>query len=589
MTVRRWITFPPRAGRPVFDGPDLLALVVLSASCQALYLAMTRIAFDCDALTFVEMARSLSGQTGHYLPFRGIGYPAFLVATGQTFFGTFYGTIAVQALLGIATPPLVYLTLRPVSRSAALLAAGILIATSLPFMYAKVMIPQQLFMFLVVGTAYCFSRYYFTRDPRFIYLIGILGVLALFTRGEGLPLLPIFALLSGVWVLRDSRNQVGHFVLAGVVTAVVFFSYSVARSVVLKDPSVRTSLSNWGGRQLFLQPYYIQNEQLMRFRRHVLGTEKEGDPEPRLVQPDNGPASKRFYELMVDLYSDPRSYRYLEPLLNPESAGGVGNKFDPNNIYYDMFGRFEGRPLDLARNVFDKPHEVYFDNLWPLMDKRLGIAESNALFQAVTYEAIKKNPDILLAFVHNAAWYLGIDLLSILEGHATVPETLRQITAWASEDRTVPGNFLGGVIRNYVFNMYLYPPFNVANCARSGLPASMFQEYERDFANTDQIGLAALLPLLEAFSVIVMFVAGVGFVVLSWVLVVSRQKVLWLGFASSAIAMLAIVSLANTTSAKYDPSLWPLVVMVFSGALLTLIKMCGRRFWPGRSRSLADV
>lgn len=556
--------------RAIFSGNqprDQALILVAAALFQAFFLAGAKSIFECDALMFFKYAELLSGQGGSYLYYRTPGFPLFLIVTGQTFFNTFAGTVFAHALFGILTPFIVYRTLSPINRYLALSAAGLLIASSVPFAYAKAMLPQQFFMFLVVCGIYFFSRYVFTKQHKFIYLTILVSFFALMTRGEAL-LLPFIlggGLLVLMWrekVLWGEKGQARHFIFSLALVLGMFATYSGARSVALNDLTLFGSLSNWSGRQLFLQPYYIRIPRLSAYR-DILGTPQKENTQASLIQPENGPASRRFYDFLVELYSDPQSYDYLKPLLMPSSAGRSTAVFaDGNQLYEHLFGRFEGRAEDLARSFFENPHIIYFDNVWWQLDKKIGILQANKLMQEVTLEAIAENPDMFLVFAHTAFRYFGIDLFATLGMYTgSMPfESLRIFSRLSAE------------FPHYV----LAPVFNGANCAGS-LPANMFAEHKWDyFLKRPPIVSQALVYTQIVVRSFLRNAVGAIALLSWWALLFSRQRTLFVVLALSALSMVAALSLANNISNRYEPALQPLIIMATCAAVYTMLQLLRR-------------
>ncbi|MBL6933859.1 MAG: hypothetical protein ISR48_00435 [Alphaproteobacteria bacterium] len=556
-----------------FNRRDQKILLTTAILFQAFHLVALRGVFECDALTFFNYAESLSGQPGAYSYQRGPGFPVFLVLTGQTFFNTFAGTVFAHAIIGILSPLMAYRALSPINRILGLSAAGLLIVSSLPFAYVKAMLPQQFFMFLVVCSIYFFSRYFFTKQHKFIYLTILFSFFAAMTRGEAL-LLP-FILGGGILLLMrrekllwGEKGQGLHFIFSLALVLGMFATYSGARSVHLNDLSLFGGLNNWSGRQLFLQPYYVRTGRLFAYR-NILGTSQEKKPQISLIQPDNGPASRRFHELLVEIYSDPQPYRALEPLLSMEVSNreaGVAHFDDAGTdkvvtVYDLLFGQFDGRPKDLARNFFQSPNMTYFDHVWRELDNKIGISQADKLMRDVAMEAIARNPDIFIVFAHTALNYFGIDSLV----------TLRMLTG------SIPfeTHRIFGPLSSFP-SYALRSTFNGSGCA-SLLPANMPAEYKWDY-------FAGRPPLFEKIlhnmqTTVRNFLRNaVGAVALLswWALFFSRQRIFFVVMALSVLSMVAGLSLANGMSLRYEPGVQPLIIMATCAAVYTVLQLLRR-------------
>jgi hypothetical protein len=563
-----------------FHPRDQKILLTAAVLFQVFYLVAVKSLFECDALAFFNYANYLSGQGENYLYYRTPGFPVFLILTGQTFFNTFAGTVFAHALAGILTPLIVYRTLSPINRYLGLSAAGLLIASSIPFAHVKAMLPQQFFMFLIVCSIYFFSRYVFTKQHRFIYLTILVSFFALITRGEAL-LLP-FILGGGLLVLmwrekllwgkKDQARHfilsVRHFILSLVLVLGIFATYSGARSVVLNDLTLFGSLNNFSGRQLFLNVYYLRVDRLFKFR-DILGTPQRGDTSASLIKPENGPASRRFYELLVEIYSDPQAYRMLEPLLSMKASkreAGVAHFIDTETnkaatVYDFLFGQFNGRPEDLAHSFFQHPNMTYFDHVWRRLDEKIGISQADKLMREVAMEATARNPDLFLVVADTAFHYFGINLFATLQMYTgSQPSKIPRIFSPLSE---APPYVLGST-------------FNSFNCAGL-LPANMFAEHKLDFfASRPPIFNQALHNMQTVVRNFLRNTVGAVALLSWWALFFSRQKILLMVVALSVLSMVGALSLANEMSYRYEPGLQPLIIMVTCAAVYTILQLLRR-------------
>jgi hypothetical protein len=380
-------------------------------------------------------------------------------------------------------------------------------------------------------------------------------------------------------LLWGKKGQGLHFVFSLALTLSMFATYSGARSVVLNDLILFGDLNNWSGRQLFLQPYYVRTGRLFQYR-NILGAPLEGNTQTSLIQIENGPASRRFYELLVEMYSDPRSYRDLEPHLSMEASDremGVAHLTDAETnksvtVYDLLFRQFDGRPEDLARNFFQGPNMIYFDHVWRELDKKIGISQADKLMRDVAMEAIARNPDIFMVFAHTALNYFGIDSLT----------TLRMLTgSLLFETHRIFGPLSS--LPSYA----LRSTFNSSGCAGL-LPDNMLAEHKWDF-------FAGRPPLFEKAlhnmqTVVRNFLRNtVGTVALLswWGLLFSRQRILLAVVVLSVLSMVAGLSLANGMSLRYESGVQPLIIMATCAAVYTMLQLLRRamnRLQPDRAR-----
>ncbi len=560
-----------RFGAPplVYNRVDLIVVIACATIGQTVYLFLTRISFDCDALTFLHMARYLAEGEGVYLPSRAPGYSIFLIASGQVAFYSFQGTIFLKSLIGMLTPVLIYLTLSPINRRLALAAALLVMASSIAFTYVKAMTPQHFFMLFIALSFYFYSRYYFTGSGRYIFFALVAALLSIFVRGEGLAVLAAMLLMLSFRVLW-TRKDIGKLAAAFGVLAIIFLAHGTMRSIILDDWSVLTSTTNWSGRQLFLQPYFIQANNVAFVRSNLLGTAEPDEEPPILIRPENGPESRRFRDAVGAFYEDPENYEYLLPLLHPEAVWGATNEIgSADSIYHQLFGQFDGDAQQIADNVFESPIQIYFDNLWPLFDRSIGRTAADNLFRDVALEAMAENPELILSMAHNASWYVGLDLFGLLE-------------RMVGTEPTRP------MIRRLGLDNYLNPVFDGAACASNGLPGPMFAEYERDHfkPGTEAGGWAlATLTQLQFLRVHVTVLAGGIFMALWWSLLFTRHREFWITLGIATVLMVGVVSSANIPGERYEPGTLPLVIMIACGCVHTLLVFATRLLGGSRHRA----
>lgn len=234
---RSYFAFPPVSAHSTFNARDQLILLLAAVLFQTIYLFIIPLGFECDAAMYFNYAKYLAGLKDGVLTYwKGPGFPAFIALTGQFVFHSFIGTVMVHAVMGALMPVIVYRTLVPVHRLSAFIAAAVLIFSSAPFFAAKLMLTEQLYTFSLVTMLYCFSRYYFTRDVRFIYFTVFLGFLAFFTRWEAsFPFFISIGLLF--FICRKQKNHLRHFILPITLVALIGTGWSAVRSYNINCPS----------------------------------------------------------------------------------------------------------------------------------------------------------------------------------------------------------------------------------------------------------------------------------------------------------------------------------------------------------------
>jgi len=504
--LRAYFALPTTPARQVFNRHDQLALLALATIFQIVMLFVIPLAFECDALMYYHYAMGLLGEPGgHVSYFRGPGFPTFLILTGQFLFDSFSLTILAQAALGILKPLMFYRILAPFHRPVALAATVILILSTTPFWAAKLILTEQLYGFMLLGIVYGFSRYYFTRDARFIHLTLLVGLAAFLTRWEAsFPLLTAAAII--LFMASKQNRQLRHLFLSLAVIMTVTGSWSVARSYyVAGDLSLAGSLHNWQGRYMFWLNYSGEMPELQQWevrlglrkasREFLKKIEEFSDisgffplPEDRrprnFIEITNGPATQKMRDLLVTFAGEhPDTYRRLEHLLDKIKPSPIFEKHvgEEHSYYWYVYGRFDGDPDAFADNMFANPNHFYLDYQGSTLNEFYGIIETNQLYKDVVLEAFIAQPRLVLLHMIR-----GLSNLTSLFG-VDLPNTF----AWDEQGRWAP-SFLLSPQKSNNFSKSFYNP---SGCAET-MPQRMRQENLRDIEITTPIN-EALMPFFN--------------------------------------------------------------------------------------------
>ncbi len=586
LATRAYFAFPPRYKATVFSRRDQFLLLALAVVFQTAMLLIIPLAFECDAAMYYGYAKSIFGLPGgYYTYYRPPGFPIFISITGQVFLDTFWITIVVHALIGIILPILLYRILAPVHRGIAFWSAIIYIISTTPFFAAKIMMPGQLYFLFLLSSIYYFSRYYFEKDVRYLALAPILSVCAFFTRWEAGSL--VVALVAVLLLVAWPRKRHLRFLVLGFVFAFgIGAGYSLARSYVLVgDASLFGSVHNWSGRHAFWTIYWGRIGALKRWEKYfsnlfgdapedrVSAVEGETENWPNYVRPDNGPASRKMWEILVAVAREtPERYRYLKPLL--------ANVFDrpgrpQGDIYYEYFERFEGKPEELANNIFRNPNGIYTDYIGERLRERLGLVGSERLYKQVVYETIVRQgllPYLAANSFENFLALLGVNLDRAFK-------SVTGIQAVQLPDIGGEESFLSWLarLRNFFPIMaywgqahYSNAYYNVGGCAESHLPQAMRKEILADHAVSFPLR-ERFFPFFNMLRNLVRNTVGIIFLLTVWFLpwAPRRRYVLCLSFIGLTYIFAGSVAGIGPYT-RYELGVQPLLILITAGGLLGL-------------------
>ena len=567
--LQAYFALPPVSAPYSFNRRDQKILLAAAALFQTVYLFIVPLGVECDAAMYFNYAKFLLGiEGGVYTHYRPPGFPLFLIATGQLLFDSFIGTVIAHAAMGVLMPVLVYRSLVPINRRAAFICAFVLMLSGVPFVAAKLMLSEHLFTFFIVGIIYSFSRYYFSRDPRFIYLVIFLGLAAMFTRWGGLvPLL-----LAGITLVIVAHKETGHLrhlVLALSVVTVVTGSYSFLRSLVLNEPALFGSLHNALSPQMFYRAYSDLTLPTMRWHQllGLPGPDKENIlryyhapnqyfPEKlaralKLVDPANGPATRRLRELIVTVATEnPDGYRRLKPLLD-QAYKWPGQSIQ--DYYQEYFGQFDGDAEAMAENFFNHPSSFYHNYIYGELNLKLGIPRTDALLNNVAVEAVWAHPIILMCMLDQGMTFFGLNFEALANRLRGSTSGIPLMMVWGEA-------------------VYSKTDIDPTGCVASALPPEMQAENLQDQRITFPLTKSTVFTISTAMRNLVRNTAGIIVLFTWWFIPFSRYRAFFIFVAASALAFIGVVSIAGTGSAnsRLEVLILSLILIATTGAILAL-------------------
>ncbi|MBL6933867.1 MAG: hypothetical protein ISR48_00475 [Alphaproteobacteria bacterium] len=576
--LQAYFALPPAAAPYSFNRRDQKILLAAAALFQAIYLFIIPLNVECDAAMYFSYAKYILGiEGGVYTHYRPPGFPVFLIATGQMLFDSFIGTVIAHAAMGIVMPVLVYRSFAPMNRRAAFICAAVFILSTMPFIGAKLMFAEQLYTFLMIGMIYGFSRYYFSRDPRFIYLVIFLGLAMMFTRWGGVALILLTAIML-VIVTRKETDHLRHLILALSVVVATTGYYSFWRSYVLNEPALFGSLHNMTSLQMFWRVDHDLTRPAMEWT-HLLGLPIPDDEHLlreyrdkftwgierdsaldasyekvaalKLVDPANGPATRRLRDLIVTVATEnPEAYRRLKPMIDRAYQPPNRPRVD---YYHENFGRFEGDAESMAENFFNHPSSFYASYIFSELNLKLGITQTDTLFRDVAMEAISSHPIVLLTIVAQGMEFLGVDFKALVGQLRGTSSELPVMAIWGKFHYST-----GGI--------------DTTGCVASAFPPEMQVENLQDNLITSPLTESALFTAGKIMLNLVRNTVGVIALLTWWFIPFSRHRVYLIFIAACALALIggAAVAASGGSGSRYEIFILPLILMTTTGAILAL-------------------
>ena len=349
-----------------------MALLILSTVLVAFYLyGRPYILYnDSDPLTYFRKAWWYLGRAGGAdIPSRGPGYPIWLILTGAASFDIWWGLMASQVAMAIAAPVLAYGILAPYSRNAGFVAGLLFMLFAISYQHMNWVMTEGLFLFVELVSFLMISRYFagawapvpslrpgasrrsrlwhrflvWLRTP---YPIALLLSYCTMVKAAGSP---FFWLFLGVCVLFRVEPWKRYVGPAALYVAIMMawgthhYLFSPVRFSPLGMPAANQAQRN------FADVYYGSGYGAVNGWAPAGTAARSADGprkvDPPTIRPEDGPASKRLYEVVAKRIASERKLGKWN-VDRPESA-------------YQLYGRYE-TDAELLNAIFLRPNPFYF-------------------------------------------------------------------------------------------------------------------------------------------------------------------------------------------------------------------------------------
>lgn len=337
---------------------SLVAITLFSVILCSLLWWLTPINFYPDSEQYVRTAFALTNRPGEFYYFRTWGYPIALVLLGVTKFHTFYPVLIVQALLGIAIPIVIFKTLHPFNHATATLAAFITAISFAPFIWQKLIMTDQISMFLYYFLAYSASRFIFSQSNKNLFLIWLIGFMLFLMR----PSAMLIYLCTMSCLLIFFPNLWRKICLAMCLFVITIFSFQFLQKTIVSKYNdtyqMKSSFTTGSmvGRMFFYNIYAVGP-----FYTHVL-----------TVEPINGKCSANIYNSIIQWGNNHPTLRHHY----------FGNKTSS----------------DIASQLFSYPNLFNHSIMWLIMDQHAGSIVADRIFACAAFESLFNHPKASLLF-----------------------------------------------------------------------------------------------------------------------------------------------------------------------------------------------
>jgi hypothetical protein len=204
------------------------------------------------------------------------------------------------------------------------------------------------------------------------------------------------------------------------------------------------------------------------------------------------------------------------------------------------------------------PNMFYPDYIANLLNKRLGIYETDKLINEVIREAAVKHPIIFLVVASQGMTMFGVSVDTLFRGEWPV------FSHWG----------------NYHYDNI---PYNLGGCSESSLPPAMIEENLSDERFSQFLPHNAFMEISSLLRNIVRNIIGVLALLSWWIVPFSNNRIFLTFLACSSIATIGVIGvMGGGVYTRYEYSSLPLILITTSVSLFAVFQLIQRKFIPRR-------
>lgn len=316
-----------------------------------------------DHADYIKYGYYLSGQAPiSSLPqWRTPGMGLIHIISGTVLFDTWYGFKILAALFGMAVPVLTYLMVRPSSKSFALVAALIMMASMIGYIYAFQPLSDHAYYFFHALVLFLCVRYFYQRFDRSYALLISIVLSAAFLN----IIRPVGAIIFWLFIATAAVAQ--HWRWRGLAIASVMYM---------------TLMAGW----VIWDRDYGANLGAMPSNFFPLPTQFSTLSERRLAEAYFSPRGLEFAATDVSANGHPSSAE-LRQVLRQYLAGHPAQWKVPSLLTpQQLFARYDDSPDTLLTRLFSDRNSLYFAFIVRTTQDMLGEAAGLALINDVAGE-----------------------------------------------------------------------------------------------------------------------------------------------------------------------------------------------------------
>jgi len=349
----------------------IAALVVLLA-----YRFIVPIVDTPDSVTYWENAKFFAGVLKDYpYYYRPPGYPFLIFLSGYPYTHSVRALLVIQSLMALAIPLLAYHSLLIFGKKTAGLAAGLIIITLSNCYFSTAIMSEEYYIFCLMLFMYTVSKLCVNPRSNYIIWASMVAFLTILVRGLIVPLILVPLLIT---FIRDRRKSGIALACVGICLGAMY-AWLVIKNTYTPDvqPNERftnISLTNLEGRTLFSNIYLFS---AMFNRSFIPEDDIVGRPASKVMRKNGHYTQQLFTILKKDYQEYPQTY----------------SQYTSAKVMADDY--------EIAPSL-----RKWGALSFLILDRQMGVVAADRLLLEVSYEAIRKHPEIAITWLTNGILYL---------------------------------------------------------------------------------------------------------------------------------------------------------------------------------------
>jgi hypothetical protein len=461
-------------------------------------------------------------------------YPFFLFLTGVYLFDTFLVHIILQGIISLFCICFIFSILKYLTNiHFAFICTIIYSLTSIPYILITFIGAEQLLFFFSIIYIFSLVHFYRTKKIKYLFIGGVASTLAWLTRWEGQIL--FYNLILFITIIAANEKKSIYFIKKSlpifIIPIIILLTWTSGRSVLTKDFSGILKVTNVTNDQFFWKFYSVIPHQIFFYeekfniKKQYTGKFNHWDIYPNeppgtlIVRSENGKFSKEYFDQVYSFLNQNQGiYKEMKkPLEDSDAANNI-------NLYYELFDKFDGNNVEIARNIENQPSVFYFNFINEGLNKTIGQKKKDIIYKNAIFESLKENPLIIFISLADFMQVYGMDIKN--------------------------GMIYNKIPYSNVANGDFFTIFNGGTCATNNLTSKTYKEYESSHLNKKELNLYKFNDSINDF---IRNYLGIFFIFSYIILMIKNFKLMFpLILLPILLDLTTTIANAPPTNSKYE-------------------------------------